>query len=238
MEIPTPLDQLLRDVESSEGRRIETARRPIRSSLWTFDKNYGELRAKVDEFIDPEGAIALLSDRATRDAYLLDVSRLWHNYLASVTSLISSTRWMINDLYLEQEFHDEYDERKRTEFVEDGLTQFVIVVKNLGSHVQPHLPFGKIHLNPSGHDCFVYMSKEELTDAHWHDRANNVAKAFAEEQPDEIRIGEIASAYHAKVMAFYRWLDQRQDALHTIALAELKRLNDCVRSFQSPEAPE
>lgn len=93
------LDEQLR---ATEGWRIRSKLEVFSISIYTFEKNNKELVNLLNQY-ETDSNLALkissFSNRETFEAFLTEIIRLLHNYLASAMTLVDHTRKLFRDEY-------------------------------------------------------------------------------------------------------------------------------------------
>jgi len=162
---------------------------------------------------DGAAFIALFSEQSDREvlrAYTQELSRLLHNYVASVKTLVEHSRIQMNK-ETDEEFLAEY--RARVTAVFDGLLpKFVQKLRDYVVHYD--VPIGRytLPLGPSTPQWVRFpLSTARLKKwGGW-----NEAKQYLDEHPDEIDLRETVIEYAGLVEMFYEWLFDEYQRVYT-----------------------
>lgn len=130
------LDQLLKQMESMEGWKIEVKTRNLGISHYIFMTNYNQLKNSLELFNTKEvdSNIWAIKNRDKLNQFQIEVIRLFHNYLASVKSLVDHTRIMVREVHGNKKFSREYELKKQEIFVNSPLSCFVQDLRNYILH--------------------------------------------------------------------------------------------------------
>jgi hypothetical protein len=173
----------------------------------TFASNYDELRKSLDVHRGKGTGIAELWHVGNRDGLFqlqCEVSRLLHNFLASASSLIDTTRVLYGRCG-KGRFPD-YQARVDSDFKSNGLARFVVCLRQYALHYSA-LPIVS-HLNIADGKVWsiVQLERAEIDaysswDAH--------AKGFLAGCPGQIDLEPVVEQYFANVRQFYEWFYRR-----------------------------
>src|SRR5260370_6462808 len=149
-----------------------------------------------------------------------------HNYVAAAQSLIDHSRIMYNKLYLPAQQFPEYQERVTTEFAQDPLAQFVKCLRQYCQHYKaPNIDVQTTY--PHGFNARPMRKvRLALSDLLTFDGWNATAKKYLQTVVEAVDIQQVATEYRDKVMAFYQWVQARQDEIHA----------DEIKRFRAKEA--
>jgi hypothetical protein len=142
------VEEIIRRIEGSEAAKVRRSMRPVEITHEILRGNLNELVKALQSYEDPEYRAHLwLSDEqlgsmATLDGYMTEVFRLFHNFVASVMTLVEHTRATMRKLYKGQPFLAEYEARVSKEFDASELAHLRIVPAGQPIHVY----YGKILL--------------------------------------------------------------------------------------------
>src|SRR5687768_1473513 len=94
-----------------------------------------QLSKTLSDFRQPE-SLPLWDVRNYKDFHQLqlNVLRQFHNYLASAKTLVDHTRRLVEDVYKNTEFLEEYEVKKREQFAGKPLINFVQKLRNYTLH--------------------------------------------------------------------------------------------------------
>jgi hypothetical protein len=197
--------QLREAYRASEERRLVVAFVMGAKTYRVFLGNEVELRMLLVRSSKTEAALELwnLENRPAFDAFLDEVDRLLHNYLASVGSLRDHTRTLWQT-YLPQE---EYAEKVRTTFAESGLCVFVQNLRNFTLHANLPLTQGHMSWEQGGEvKTGVQLHRSDLQ--RWT-KWPPLAKQYLAELPqDGIDLLGLVADYTETVTRFNDWFGE------------------------------
>jgi hypothetical protein len=205
--------QMMDDLETMPGLKLERKLRELEFSLFTLDGNYRDFQQVVEGISSHSRAHELLyvRNRDQLSEYLMHIGRLLHNFVAAVQSLVDHTNNLYdklnvgpNKLGIEPKPFPAYKERIAAEFAEDPLYQFVKYLRHYCQHYQLPAVGLRFSFAPStgSETKMIHLSKTGLLG---YDKWSAGAKKFLSEQAEEINILEVVTSYRSKVIAFYDW---------------------------------
>ena len=231
------------DLARSPGALLSDELAGVKRSHRLFHGNAREFVAFFGRFdADPSARVELwaLKNRKEFDAFLDEVDRLLHNYLAAVTTLRDHTR----SLWQQHPPADpaliaEYATRVRDAFAESPLVQFVQGLRNYSTHSQLPVSRGRLFwAAEAGDHPTVELSKSELLE--W-DRWNAAAKEFLDSAAEQIDLRIVVSEYTAVVDQFNEWFTCAFVSGHRRAFDDLnarqKHFNELLRRSGLSGAP-
>lgn len=204
--LPKPTTSLEEPGVAAKIARLDNTR-------YVFVMNDRELRQAL-MFITKPQAVPLVADDQKSRAYLLEVVRLLHNYLASAFTLVDHTRILAKDLYLSTDFWEEYEAKTKDMFDDSSLAQFVQRLRVYMLHRA--LPFTsltlRMHAQPQSElDCFVNL---DLARLRLWDGWNHGAREYLNRAEERVRLDELVAAYASLVTEFHDWFSTRQQDIH------------------------
>jgi hypothetical protein len=94
------IELLKRQIESSQGWKIEMGIRDVERSRYIFMVNYNHLKKALEVFNSDVGLkLWDIRNRDKMDLFQMEIIRMFHNYLASVKSLVDHTRNIVKKLF-------------------------------------------------------------------------------------------------------------------------------------------
>jgi hypothetical protein len=143
-------------------------------------------------------------NREAFEAFLDEVDRLLHNYLASVTSLRDHTRRLWTKLPpADPAVRSEYQARVDATFTDSPLANFVHGLRNFSMHRQLPVVRGQLTWTPdTGETSAVVVSSSALRE--W-DGWNASARAFLEDADEDVDLQAVVAGYSALVQDFHQW---------------------------------
>ena len=129
------LEDSKEQLASSEGWKIEMGWKNLMMSYYIFMANYNQLKNSLELFNSKEASnLWAIKNRSKMNQFHTEVIRLFHNYLASVKSLVDHTRIMVEEVHRNKEFLREYELKKQEIFVNSPLSHFVQQLRNYILH--------------------------------------------------------------------------------------------------------
>jgi hypothetical protein len=230
------INELVRQLEASEGAQIGVKIRRLQISYSIFRGNYTELKNALDNFRQPAvGFVLFLPDnRDELDAYQHNVIRLLHNFLASAKTLVGHMRIIVREVFRDnQVFLAEYQSRIDQEFTTNLLVQVVHKLRNYILHkgIQAFCT-AQFKFNPP--DFLFLMNIAEIINwSKWTQSEREYLKAFG----TEIRIDNIVIPYAETVTRFHQWFDARETELNQAAYAHTAEIRRQLDEALGPAAP-
>ena len=183
-------------------------------SINIFRGNYNELRnAMLLYYQNPNGVdILTIKNRDKLSNYQNEILRLFHNFLASASSLIDHARVLYNELYKNDNLFPDYIQEVNKRFVENPLAQFIVDLRHFMMHVKA------LDINAEAHwalDSFsmpLTLDKASLDEySGWKAKA----KEFLNKQEKSIDLLVLIDNYHNLIIDFYKWFFDRQNEIHS-----------------------
>jgi len=206
---------LMKELQSMPEYELVTSLTGFNISIFTFDKNFIELKSMI-EFLttDPRADhLFWLRNRDQLSQVLYNIIRLLHNYVASALSLIDHTMRLHHKLSSQPPRFPEYGARVASEFTSDPLTQFVRGLREYCQHYRsPNLSV-KVSWKPGDEreTRTIWLLKDDLVS---FDGWSAPAKAFLATVADNVNVLETATTFREKVIDFNRWFQERQQQIH------------------------
>jgi hypothetical protein len=205
-------------LETPEYRLLQQ-RKAFTTSIFIFDHNYKELRSLVetvnrDPATDP---LFTLTNRPRLAITMHHIIRLLHNYVAAAQSLIDHTRNLYKEPFLGSTGFPDYQPKVDSEFAKNPLSQFVKCLRVYCQHYRaPDLNMTFYCDRGDGRPVVEFgLLKSDLEAfSGW----TATAREYIAGIRDEVDVLELASAYHLKIEAFYRWFEQRLDQIQAVAI--------------------
>lgn len=183
--------------------------RSLRMTYNIFQLNDRELAETLNSFRQPESLLLWGVDNYQEfHNFQLNVLRQFHNYLASAKTLVDHTRKLVDDIYINTEFGDEYEVKKREQFADKPLINFVQQLRNYTLHRT--LPITVASLSPKWESS---ISLDIIVLREW-DKWSSKERAYLERIGDKVALGKIIDGYTYVIEDFYEWFYKRQKELH------------------------
>ena len=229
-------DEMFAMPEWGRLQRINGLQRSIR----LLEGNARELLASIALLTTDRRSMELMAveNRWKLDAALEEPMRLLHNFVASVLSLIDHSRVLTNELYPQGRGFPEYQTEVDKTFAKNPLARFVKELRQFAQHYAlPHVGFTAHFVNGDGGATItrtLQLSKRQLREfSGW----SSVARAFMNSQPENFDFSEIVSSYVELVRTFYRWMLQRQQAIHANDVAAVNAKKEEARRILAEDMP-
>lgn len=225
MNFGIELMKLQEKIHSTEGWRISQKIRIFSLSEYTFRKNTEELVSLLSEYennTDLALSIADVDNRNGFEAFLTEITRLLHNYLASAKTLVDHTRKFFQDEYQGTNFENDYNNKISYLFINSTTSKFIQDLRNYTLHRT--LPLTGATLNFSrdaGFSHKINLSKVSLLE--W-DKWTAKSLAYLNEQEDSMSLLKLVSEYTEIVTQFQIWFKEQQFNIHKESMEELNKL--------------
>ncbi|PGP39299.1 hypothetical protein CN993_27325 [Bacillus thuringiensis] len=216
------LDEQLR---ATEGWRIRSKLEVFSISIYTFEKNNKELVNLLNQY-ETDSNLALeissFNNTETFKAFLTEIIRLLHNYLASAMTLVDHTRKLFKDEYEKKEFEKEYNKKIDELFVQSPVSRFIQDLRNYSVHRMLPIAGASVAFSQeTGMTHSIYLSKDKLID--WKGWKQN-ARVYLDKQEDCIKLLPLVNEYTKNVTEFQTWFQEKQNEIHSEAMKELEEL--------------
>ena len=196
---------------NSDEYRLAGRLRMFDTSLRIFERNFEELISSIDRYQPKTHGEALrwANDEVHRTEQQIEITRMLHNFVASVSSLIDHTRIFYNEVYEEEKLMPGYDPRITDLFKNDGLCQFIKCLRNYCVHYRtPNIIFSvKVDNTRNVIAGGPTLERDALL---CYQGWKPVAKAFINASTEPIDLAAVCSEYHVKVRTFYEWFRLEQ----------------------------
>jgi len=218
--------RLVDKYDSSEGAQIIRGLQHLTTSHHIVKGNYQDLKRLITTV---ESDIMIMADKNRKqfDVALKEITRMLHNYLASVHSLIDHSR-----RYRRKLNNDTLNQNNEREINKLTRNKCVIFVKKFRNYIQHYsLPIiaGHVHLwrkdvdEPDFEEDFkILLNKEELLK--W-DGWNKISKDFIENH-EELVLRTIFDEYERMNNIYYEWFYNEVIKTHKDKIEELRKLEN------------
>jgi hypothetical protein len=218
---------LQRNLLGCPGYKVYAHMRTLDQSVYIFQRNYAELLAALDSFQRPEAVIVFWAEK-NRDklhSFHVEVSRLLHNFLASVKSLVEQTRiLLVQGLYEDNAFKDELTARIKAQFDDSELSHFVQDLRNYILH--KGLSMTTAQLQWKKEEPVIDSSIQlDITKLRKWDHWSKPGAKHLNTLGDKAALSEIVQAYAKLVLEFDHWIRERQEDIHKKEFDEMRNLN-------------
>jgi len=228
MDYKTEFGSRFDKLQASSEMEIHLNLQALSASYRVFKGNYDELVHHLDHLNDPTESLFMYSSeqRENLERLIDEASRLFHNFLASAMSLVDHTRVIVNRLYSNQEFKEEYKKKLDENLTNNPVQQFVKRLRNYTQHYTLPIPALQIEF-AEDIEMSVRLDVELLKQ--W-DGWGSISKSYLEESGDSLCLISLSNKYFVLVEQFYQWLTERQTQLHKSDLENLQKMNDELTS--------
>lgn len=212
---------LLKKYRELEGRLFLNKLEKFSLSIYVFDGNYKEFI----EYLHSAIQISSIShpEKEEHDKIMTEITRLLHNFVASVQTLIDNTRVYYRKEYGENGLFPDYDEEIQKRFINNDLQSFV---KDLRQHFQhyriPLISFSMSITDNSGSNSNVryFFSKKSIIDFDWKAKSKQYIESHSN---GEVDIEKFSSEYYELTKSFYDWFIQRQIEIRRNEIEEVHK---------------
>lgn len=224
---------LAKRISESDAIRYEERIVALQIRYSVFDRNFQELNKLVGIRKDQNKMNELwaLNNRQKLNIVIIEILRLFQNYLSSAKSLVDQTRANIKTWYGESAFWKEYDREIKVRFVKNPTAGFIEDLRNYNLHYSlpvTHATFEiKTHDEKSKHFSnfsFVLPKSDLLQWKSW-----KKGKSFLSTSDEEIDVANLAIDYHKQITDFHSWLVNRIRENHKVDLEWLDEMRKRAR---------
>jgi hypothetical protein len=200
------ITRLREELRESDDRRLVRDFMLVAKTYRVFLGNDAELRLLLARTSEMEVALRLWSieNRPAFEAFLDEVGRLLHNYLAAVGSLRDHTR----DLWRKYLPDDKtYGEKVKVTFIESGFCVFVQKLRNYTLHYKLPITQGKLSWERGSEiTTGVQLNRPDLLK--WSDWPAPAKQYLAALPDDGIDLAELVASYTDTVTRFNDWFGE------------------------------
>ncbi len=223
--------ELERQIEASEGWKIIGKIQLLSITFHVFTGNHAQLKRLLDAYNRPEVAIPISSvgNKDKLDAFLREVTRNLHNYLASAVTLVEHSRTFSRELYGGTEFWKEYEIEIERRFRKSAIHNFVTDLRNYFLHNALPLTGATTHFEKDKElETYIFLDVASLKGwAGW----SPLSKDYLNTLGKKVRLGDIVDRYATGVIDFYQWFGKRQEEIHRKELEKLRALQQKLRAI-------
>tara|TARA_R110001583_G_C5542851_1_gene399584 strand:+ start:177 stop:896 length:720 start_codon:yes stop_codon:yes gene_type:complete len=193
----------------------------ISSMYYIYFNNFKEFKKHLGSFCSEESALTL-RDKKFADQQILEASRLQHNLLAGIKSLVENERWLIKKWYSGHVFEGKHKKKIDELFISPEIPKFLEEFRNYFLHQSfPPCAFQVIRESNIIFSRFV-IYRDDLLSSGW--KWSGKSKQFIKNQSDEFEIIEIFKQYHLSILKFYHWLEISIKDIHKNEINEVRRM--------------
>lgn len=231
---------LIEEWLGSDASRTLKRLKVFELTLRIFRMNFDEWERTIEERrpANPIEALRMMSDSRWVEEYLVELTRTFHNFVASTLSLLDHTRVFYKELYEPNNLLPDYQAQINSRFANDGRAEFIKGMRQFFQHKR--LPLVNVQLGvhfDSRQDAQtkwgVPINKTELlTFKRW----NATARRFIEQQGHNLDLQEVARRYRENVDAFHEWFTAQQQAVHAADFAAADEVARRLNGLSDPPA--
>lgn len=210
---------LVDEVNGSKAIVYEGRITTLRLSYVVFQGNYEELRNFCLIKNHPEKIMDLwdYNNRKLFDKFLVELVRLFQNYLSSAKSLVEQTNVVIREWYKGTDFLKEYQYQIDSRFRGNSLIRFIEDLRNYCLHYALPICNATFTLSPINQGkgvmkvrfSFVLKKKNLLEWAGW-----SKGKEYLSQADDEVNIDILTCEYYQQIKDFHIWIINRLNEIH------------------------
>ena len=214
--------------EQSKEMEVYRNLNALQSSFQVFNMNFCELMKWLEPLKDSRESLCIYNHNEMEniDSLIAETKRLLHNFLASAKSLVDHTRVIVNRLYADHEFRNEYQSKLDQDLAKNPVQKFVQNLRNYTQHYT--LPILALQITFSEDLNFnIKMDVEILKQ--WD--GWGTSRAYLEAIGNNFCIVTLANEYFVLIQGFYSWLIQRQQELHQADFENLRQMEEELRNI-------
>lgn len=240
--------KLSHELDSMPEYKLELKIKALDRSRYIFNQNYSQLRQLLLIEKDTEKAIKLwdVKNEYAHNAYRLEVTRLLHNFVASVKSLIDHSRTLYKDIYEKGNRFPDYPIEVKKRFAENPLAQFVEDLRDYCLHYQLPPIFSSMTYTRETQKM-ESTTRLDVTALEKSFKWSSLSKEYIEEQKNKIRLSSnkfnkdisinllaIIEEYYSLVIDFHNWLLTHQRQIHSEEFNRLEAKKQELRQLLIP----
>lgn len=223
-------DKAVEKLKPLEGWRLGEKIDTHEISLSIFQGNFEDLMSQIQIFKEPTSFIILHDVRNSEELhkFFKQITRLFHNYLASAFTLVDHTRNLVQDLYEGEEFSEfriEYDSRKNTDFAENPLHRFIQELRNYVIHKWLPIIGSTLNLNEIKANLIIDISNLR-NNFKW----SGLAKEYIDSKGEDEELENIVLDHFKHVSNFHDWFYSRQLEIHSEQFEETNELRKRIHN--------
>jgi len=221
------MEALRSQIALSDGWKIEMGTMNLGVSHYIFMSNYNQLKDGL-EFFDskPGSKLWHIKNRDKMQQFKMEIMRLFHNYLASVKSLVEHTRIIIREVHGNNRFSKECDLKIRELFDNSALSRFVQDFRNYILHKGIPLMYAQEKAKESirfeSTNSLILDLSSLKSWAGWKAKS----KEYLDNAKEDINLYDITISYGSLVNDFYTWFSRRQEELFKEQFDQTQKLKD------------
>lgn len=229
--------------------QLELRLEALNRTRYVFSENYLQLRNLLLVEKDLKKALQLwdVNNACAQNDYRLEVTRLLHNFVASVKSLVEHSRILYKDLYEKDNGFPDYHAEIIKRFAENPFARFVEDLRNYCLHYRLAPIYSNMTCSsaPNSMECSTRLDIKVLENGfNW----SSMSKKYLEErkkgtdsqtstteQDYGLDLLPLIDEYSSLAKDFHQWLVVRQREIHK---DEFKRLHDNKQKLRDLVVPD
>lgn len=223
--------ELQAELEGSSGFQYLQGRKVHERSLKVFAGNFRQFAELLDLIQDPNYYLQQTSNEKTEELHS-EITRLFHNYLAAVKSLIDHTRSYVEKRYINHEFESKYKAQIQSLFMDSNTSSMIIDLRNYLLHrgIPPSTIREIFHIDTDKPpEIQIAFKTSSLTD--WKGWTSK-SKEYMKNSGAHLGLKTLVAEYQNIVAHFYKWFDSELDNIHRAELEEFEKLKRKITEFE------
>lgn len=223
--------ELQAELEGSPGFQYLQGRKFHERSLKVFAGNFRQFAELVDLIQDSNYCLQQSSNKKTEELYS-EITRLFHNYLAAVKSLIDHTRSYVEKRHASYEFELKYKAQVESLFIESNVSSMIIDLRNYLLHrgIPPSTirEVFQVGIDKPPEIQIVFRVSSLADWKGWTSKS----KKYMENSGAHFGLKALVAEYQNLVVNFYKWFDSELDNIHRAELEEFENLKRIITEFE------
>lgn len=212
-------------INESRGMFLTNMLMRVQVSLFAFEYNYRELNRMLVEYTNPRFSSKLfeVGHKERIKQYLWHVSRSLQNFLSSASTFKDHIRYITKKVFPNHEFKNEYEDKIRSTFENDPLSNFIIRFRNnyLHTSISGTKAVFRHNFDKGEITSEIILEKFKLLkDYEW----TSLSKKYIDSLSDELILRNIVEQYFIKVFDFYKWYESRYFQIFENEFEDLNKL--------------
>lgn len=204
---------------ASDACKLIKRLRVFELTVKVFRANYADWQRVINQY-RPESPLAALQmmqrPKPWLEPFLVQLTQVLHNFLASAFTLVDHTRNLYNELYSKNGSIPDYQSRVAADFATDGLAAFIKDLRNFCIHYT--LPLVGVRLGIHSNintgtttNWGVPLSSEKLIAWKGWTAAS---KKYIGTVGETLNLDGVITSYKEKVENFQQWFQEQQRRVH------------------------
>lgn len=227
----------LEELKQHPANEIFRKYKRLDASIYIFNRNYFQLKKYIEFYKSEKECFNIIGDGTSENywKYLMEVTRLLHNYVASVHSLIDHTRVYCNNEYLKKGLFLDYSNKVEMTFKNNSCAVFIKELRQYIQHYSIPDVFIKVVLRINNVDVRLKLnSKTLMAYTRWH----KLSKEYIRIQEENVDLENAIDEYRNIVIEFYNWFRTRENDLNKVILQNYIELEEKKLQIEIPKLIE